>query len=64
MGDPLLEVLALLESEAVRLADDGNEVDKLAEVLHGLNIDGLEAGVRRKRHVSKEEEWKEEEKKM
>ena len=37
-----LELLALLDSQAVRLGDDGNDVDDLAELLHHDDVDGAE----------------------
>lgn len=41
--DPLLELLALLSGQAIGLANDRDEVNNLSEVLHGLNVNGLEA---------------------
>ena len=37
-----LELLALLDSQAVRLGDDGDDVDDLAELLHDDDVDGAE----------------------
>ena len=37
-----LELLALLDSQAVRLGDDGDDVDDLAEFLHHNHVDGTE----------------------
>ena len=37
-----LELLALLDSQAIRLGDDGNDVDDLAELLHHNHVDGAE----------------------
>ena len=42
-----LELLALLDSQAVRLGDDGDDVDDLAELLHDDNVNGAERVARR-----------------
>jgi hypothetical protein len=43
----LLELGALLEGQAVTLGNDGNNVDKLAQLLEDNNVNGLERVARR-----------------
>ena len=42
--NPPLELRALLWGQRVGLADDGHQVGHLTQVLHGLNIKGLQSG--------------------
>lgn len=45
--DPLLESLALLESQRVGLCDDGHDVDHVGQLLEDDDVDGLERVARR-----------------